>query len=187
MEKNALFDAVKFAVKAHHGQFRKGSMLPYIFHPLNVGRLLIEYNYPIDLVIAGFLHDTLEDTMVTVEEIENTFNKRIALLVENVSEKNKASSWENRKTETLENLRSAEADVLAVACADKLDNLRSMKKDFLTAGEELWRRFNRPREKQAWYYTSLASVFEERMKGISPFPMAAVFIREVKSFFVPTV
>jgi (p)ppGpp synthase/HD superfamily hydrolase len=183
MKGTALFEAIEFAVKAHHGQFRKGSTIPYIFHPLNVGRLLLEYNYPEELVIAGFLHDTVEDTPVTIEDIRNTFNERIAFLVGKVSEKNKADTWEKRKMETLQTLRKAQADVLALSCADKLDNIRSMIKDFLVMGDGLWKRFNRSREKQSWYYTNLAAVFKERIKEMPSFTMAQEFINEVKKLF----
>jgi (p)ppGpp synthase/HD superfamily hydrolase len=56
-----LFDAIEFATRAHEGQFRKGTRIPFIIHPLSVAKLLIEREFSEEVVIAGLLHDTLED------------------------------------------------------------------------------------------------------------------------------
>ena len=99
-----IFKAIEFAVKAHEGQYRKGTHIPYVFHPLNVARILLEYKYPQKIVIAGLLHDTIEDTPVTAADIKKAFSNNIAQLVIGASEKNKQDTWENRKTKTQTNL-----------------------------------------------------------------------------------
>jgi len=61
--------AIEFAAGAHRGQYRKGSKIPYNIHPLNVGKILIEHGCFDEVVIAGILHDTVEDTPVTLDNI----------------------------------------------------------------------------------------------------------------------
>ena len=178
-----IFKAIEFAVKAHDGQMRKGTPVPYVFHPFNVAKLLLDYKYPQELVIAGLLHDTIEDTPVTEEDIRKTFNNRIAQLVTGVSEKDKKDTWENRKKETIKKLKTAPHDILIISCADKLDNIRSIKKDYKELGEKLWDRFNQPGDKQKWYYTNLSQVFSERMKEFDKFPLAEEFVTEVTKVF----
>ncbi len=159
-----IFDAIEFAVKAHRGQFRKGSHVPYIVHPIGVSKLLIEAGCDEDLVIAGLLHDTLEDTPVTVEEIKLSFGEKIAAIVSSISEPDKKDTWEHRKNHTIETLKTAPIDNLLVECADKLDNVRAMRKDLALLGDDLWLRFKRGKDKQQWYYNSLKEAFSLRAK-----------------------
>jgi (p)ppGpp synthase/HD superfamily hydrolase len=178
-----LFDAIEFATNAHKGQLRKGSRLPYIYHPLAVGRILLEAGYETDIVIGGILHDTVEDTQVTIEEIASLFGERVAALVAGASEKNKADTWENRKRETIEKLDTADLGVCAVSCADKLDNIRSIRADIDVIGEEVWKRFKRSKESQKWYYTRLVPVFERRLTGEPHASLAALFRLETEKVF----
>jgi len=158
-----IFDAIEFAVKAHRGQFRKGSHVPYIVHPIGVSKLLIEAGCDEDVVIAGLLHDTLEDTPVTVQEIKLHFGEKIATIVESISEPDKTDTWEHRKTHTIEFLKTtAHVDSLLVECADKLDNIRAIRQDFARFGDNLWCRFKRGKDKQQWYYRALAEAFSLR-------------------------
>src|ERR1039457_2338264 len=96
-EKVILFDAVSFATEAHTGQFRKGTSIPYIIHPLNVGKILINCGCRIEMVIAGILHDTIEDTHVSLSDVLERYGVDVANLVEGVSEPDRSDSWENRK------------------------------------------------------------------------------------------
>ncbi len=157
-----IFDAIEFAVKAHRGQFRKGSHVPYIVHPIGVSKLLIEAGCDEDVVIAGLLHDTLEDTPVTVQEIKLSFGAKIAGIVEGISEPDKKDTWEHRKTHTIETLKTAPLDNLLVECADKLDNIRAIRKDLTRLSDGLWQRFKRGKDKQQWYYNSLMEAFSQR-------------------------
>ena len=178
-----IFKAITFAANAHSGQYRKGTQIPYIFHPLNVAQKLLLYNYPERIVIAGVLHDTIEDTPVTAEDIRREFNNVIAELVVGASEKNKKDTWKNRKTETLEKMMSAPHDLLILSCADKLDNIISINRDFRKSGNALWDRFNQPEEMQKWYYVSLARIFHKRIPEFDNFLMAEEFIAEVTGMF----
>ena len=91
-----LYDAIGLATKAHHSQVRKGTEIPYIVHPLAVAGLLIRSGCPEHMVIAALLHDVLEDTPVTVEEIRSHFGREVAELVMALSEPDKKAPWEER-------------------------------------------------------------------------------------------
>lgn len=151
----ALHNALIFAARAHHGQMRKGTDIPYIVHPFEVAQILSESGCGNTVIIAALLHDTLEDTNVTKEEILRLFGGEVLRLVTACSE-DKSKSWEARKQQTIDELRErADYETLLVAGADKLSNLRSMKVDLDEIGNELWKRFNRGRAQQSWYYGEL--------------------------------
>jgi (p)ppGpp synthase/HD superfamily hydrolase len=179
-----LYDAIELAARAHHGQVRKGTEIPYLVHPLAVAGILIRANCPEHLVIAGILHDTLEDTPVTLKEIQSPFGREVADLVVALSEPDKKPPWEERKTHTIEYLeQKATLDVLLVSVADKLDNMRAIREGLESAGEAFWLRFNRPRENQEWYYQRLAGVFERRISSGAGVALAHAFKLEVGRVF----
>jgi len=163
-----VFRAIDLAVKAHAGQYRKGTKIPYIIHPLNVAKIMIESECEETLVVAGLLHDTVEDTDVTLDDIQQAFGEEIARLVAAVSESDKSDTWENRKRQTIEHLKTAPMEVLLIECADKLDNIRAIREDHARVGESVWSRFARPKESQLWYYESLAAILDSRM-GNGPY------------------
>jgi (p)ppGpp synthase/HD superfamily hydrolase len=181
---STLYDAIELAAKAHHGQVRKGTEIPYIVHPLAVAGILIHATCPEHLVIAGILHDTLEDTPVTLEEIRSHFGREVADLVVALSEPDKQAPWEERKAHTLEYLEQmATPDVLLVAVADKLDNMRAIRAGLASDGAAFWLRFNRPRENQKWYYQRLADVFERRITAGAGVLLAQAFKLDVERVF----
>jgi len=160
MDKKKLFSAVKFATKAHDGQFRKGTNIPYIIHPLNVAKILIDNNCPIDTIVAGILHDTIEDTNVTLQEIGRKFGENVAKIVDGVTDHNQQNcEWGKRRRIKLKYLETAPADIMLVECADKLDNIRAIYEDYINLGESVWDRFKKPKKDQEWYYRSLVNVF----------------------------
>lgn len=179
-----IFDAIQYAVQKHRGQYRKGTAIPYVFHPVNVARTLIECECPLETVLAGILHDTVEDTDATLQEVESLFGARVAWLVEQVFEPDKGDNWENRKQHTLNHLRRMEDEqVLLLACADKLDNAASMDADYTRLGDALWERFNRGYEQQRWYYTQLAAIFTERLTTEPGKILAVRFAQQVEAIF----
>lgn len=178
-----LFEAIEFAVRAHAGQFRKGTRVPYIVHPMGVAKLLIETGYPETVVIAGLLHDTVEDTPVTIEEIRAQFGDEVAELVAAMTELPRSFTWEERKQDMLARLATAPPDVLALECADKLDNIREIQTDYARHGEATWARFNRPKLNQHWYYTSLAQRFLERVPDAPRDSLFYEFARTVENVF----
>ncbi len=178
-----LFEAIEFAVHAHRGHFRKGTGIPYIFHPLNVGRRLLELGCSSVVVVAGILHDTLEDTPTTFEDIRTRFGEDVANLVSFVSEPDKSDTWENRKKHTLMSLESASEEVLLIAVADKLDNIQSIQRALEWEGDGVWSRFNRPKEAQAWYYYNLVDVFQRRLTTESGLSLVEALQAEVTKVF----
>ncbi len=177
-----LFDAIEFAIHAHRGHFRKGTKIPYILHPLNVGRMLLESGCSVAVVVAGILHDTLEDTPITFEDIRTRFGEDVAILVSMVSEPDKSDPWENRKEHILRSLESASEDVLLIALADKLDNILSIQRALERDGDEVWSRFSRPKSAQAWYYQNLEEVFRRRIAkepGLSLYKILQVGVKQV--------
>ncbi|CEG27068.1 metal dependent phosphohydrolase [Bacillus sp. B-jedd] len=176
---NMIEKAFRVAGEAHDGQYRKLTKTPYITHPATVGIILQKYGYGEELIAAGILHDTAEDTDVTLEMIEMDFGSKVAEIVAGCSEPDKSLSWEERKEHTIEFLKGAPIEIRAVACADKLHNVRSIRYDVEKSGEEVWNRFKRGREKQEWYYRSLV----ESLGQQSSFEMLDEFAREVELLF----
>ena len=165
-----VFKAIKFVAEAHQGHYRKGTNIPYISHLMNVMKILCENGCDKEIITAGILHDVVEDTSVTIEQVEHLFGKRVATLVAGASEpehmrngKDEKTSWRLRKQHTIEFVtREATLEQLLVSCADKLDNAEAIRQDFARIGEKIWERFNAPKPDQQWYYTSLAAAFEQR-------------------------
>jgi (p)ppGpp synthase/HD superfamily hydrolase len=178
-----IFKAIEFAARAHSGQYRKGTKIPYIVHPLGVGKILIDFGSPEHLIVAGILHDTVEDTPVKLDEIKQTFGWNVADFVEAVSEPDKSDIWENRKKHTIEMLKSLSREAVILVLADKLDNIRAIREDLEINGEGIWVRFNRPREQQKWYYKNLAAVFTDRLTDEQLRNMLALFKDEVARVF----
>ena len=165
-----VFKAIKFVAEAHQGQYRKGTNIPYISHLISVMKILCQSGCDKEIITAGILHDVIEDTSVTIEQVERLFGKRVATMVTGASEpdhngngKDEKTSWRLRKQHTIEFVtREANLDQLLVSCADKLDNAVAIREDFVMVGEKLWERFNAPKSDQQWYYITLASAFEKR-------------------------
>lgn len=153
--------AIEFALNAHQGQVRKGTEIPYVTHPLALGIILAKVGCPDDVIVAGILHDVLEDTPVTLDDLKEAFGTTVANIVEGASEPDKSLPWEERKKHTLEFLGSASQEVRLVALADKLDNIEAMAADYERLGEALWDRFRRGRDDQKWYYEGLLQALRD--------------------------
>ena len=175
--------AIQLAAIAHRGQKRKGTDIPYITHPFGVGVLLCRAGCPEEVVIAGILHDTIEDTTLTLAEIRGEFGERVASTVEACSEPDKSLPWEERKRHTLEFLNSAPNDVRFVALADKLNNVRAISSDYRENGEGFWERFNRGKEDHKWYYQGLVAALKDDSGDQAYQELHSQFAREVKAVF----
>lgn len=154
--------AIIFATKAHAGQRRKVTDSPFIIHPLAVGCLLADAGEAEDVVVAGILHDTVEDTDVTLAEISEQFGEVVANHVAGCSE-NKELSWEERKKDTIELLETASEEVCLVTCADKIHNLQVSVDGIREEGEDFFVHFKRGYDDQKWYYGSIKHILLDRM------------------------
>ncbi len=159
--KNQIEEAIEVAAEAHQGQYRKGTDTPYITHPYAVGLILMEAGCTEAVIIAGILHDTVEDTDLTLEFIRERFGEDIANIVDGCSE-NKALRWRARKTERIEALKTASPEICTVTCADKLHNLRTIISEYDLIGDAVWDRFHGGVEDQAWYYRSILGAIADR-------------------------
>lgn len=173
-----LNEAIRYAVAQHEGQLRKGSTRPYIVHPLETMTILMGMGADTDLMIAGLLHDTIEDTGTTRREIEEKFGADVAALVAGHSE-DKEKSWQERKSAAIAHLRQADRRMKLLVMSDKVSNLRSMVLDQRELGEKLWERFNAPKERQKWYYTGILDALKELRED----PDAAPVYREMEDIF----
>lgn len=156
MAMNIKEEAMRFAIGAHKGQVRKNEKdKPMVIHPISVGKLLEEYGYDDGVVCAGYLHDVVEDTKYTIEDIKDNFGTDIANLVLNASEKDKSLSWEERKTRTIEEVKNLPIRSKLVICADKINNLEDLMLKFEKNGKRDFSAFKRGEDKQKWYYTNV--------------------------------
>ena len=160
--------AISFAAHAHQGTFRKAGGQPYIFHPLEVLNLVSLMTLDDEILCAAILHDTVEDTGVTIKDIEDQFGPRVAKMVGYETEdkrgnKNKEGTWVDRKRETIETIKKIDDIGAKMVClGDKVSNLRSFHLGLLQEGEEFWNHFNQKDPKMHyWYYNSLKDALSE--------------------------
>lgn len=155
--------AIAFAVKAHEGQPRKGTDIPYIFHPLEVGMIVSRITDDKEVIAAAVLHDTVEDcAQVTLADIRREFGDRVARIVGLESE-DKSKSWKERKAATVRMLKKETMrEAKLVALSDKLSNIRCFYADYIKLGEEFWQRFNmKDKRVQGWYYHGLCDALSD--------------------------
>jgi hypothetical protein len=147
-------EALQFATETHEihqKQKRKGKEIPFITHPLTVGLILARAGASENVIVAGILHDTIEDSSpehkVTRTIIAERFGHDVAELVDSVTETNKHLPWEERKRQALAHIETFSHDSLLVKSADVLANLREIIADRDQYGDEVWARFNAPKGK----------------------------------------
>lgn len=149
-----LEEAIQFAMDAHKGMYRKGTDRPYILHPIETLQILSSMDADTNLMVAGVLHDTIEDTDVTLLDIYDKFGVDVAALV-NGNTEDKRRVWYTRKLTTINQLPTENIRQKMLCIADKVSNLRSMYADYKAMGDDLWQRFNAPKEFQAWYFSKI--------------------------------
>lgn len=148
-------EAKLFATKAHAGQLRKSTKEAYITHPIRVAERLEDSGFSKELVAAGFLHDVVEDTPVTIEEIKRIFGDKVAAFVSAHTE-DKSKSWKERKQHTIDTVKIAHKNVKYLIVADKLDNLQDVETSLNKQGNAIWDHFNAGYRAQKWYNESIA-------------------------------
>lgn len=178
-----LDNAIVYATAVHSGQNRKGTDRPYITHPLEVMSILNHMKADPNLMIAGLLHDTVEDTETTIEDIVERFGDDVANLVGSHSE-NKELSWEERKTQAIEHARNADIRTKLLILADKVSNLRTMYADYKCVGEDLWTRFNAGKDMQSWYYSEIQDALSEMQNYIETESIYWEMVELYKDIFV---
>lgn len=182
---NILDRAIVFATEAHEGQYRKGTSIPYILHPLEAATIVGTMTTDNEVIAGAVLHDVVEDTDTTIDEIAELFGDRVAYLVDSESENKREnlsaeSTWKVRKQETLDHLKTAPIDVKMITLGDKLSNIRAINRDYTALGDALWQRFNqKDKNEHYWYYQSIADCLFE----LSEYPVYKEYCDLVKRTF----
>ena len=167
LDTSLLDRAIIFAVHAHSGTERRGKGFPYIVHPMEAVEIVATMTSDQELLAAAALHDTVEDTDVTVEQIRAEFGERIASLVASESDTLEAgvseeASWHARKQAAIDRLAAAPHDAKIVAIGDKLSNMRAIARDYEVQGDALWNLFHvKDRREHEWHYRGLAASLSE--------------------------
>lgn len=168
MEKDLFDEAVKFATEAHSGMIRKTTSIPFVLHPLEVACITATMTNDREVLAAALLHDTVEDTNTTIEDIQERFGDRVAAMVAAETENKRKDlppeeTWRIRKEESLEHIRNTDnLDLKKLWLADKLANIRSFYRAYLEQGDDLWKQFHQSDPaQQAWYYRTVAEYTSE--------------------------
>lgn len=159
--------AILFATNAHHGTERRGKGFPYIIHCLEAMTIVATITKEPELLAAAVLHDTIEDTDVTEEELREKFGERITQLVIAETDKKKTDdgktlTWQERKLRDMENLKNESREAKIVTLGDKLSNMRAIARDYRTIGDEVWQIFRiKDKATHAWRYQGLRDALSE--------------------------
>lgn len=178
--------AIIFAAKMHSGATRKGTNIPYIVHPIEAAAIVATMTDDEEIIAAAVLHDVIEDTEATEDDLLARFGRRITELVLDESEDKRRNfpaelTWKVRKQETITFLET-KADTAAkmLALADKLSNIRAIYRDQCIIGDKVWERFNeKDKRMHAWMYRSIAKALEE----LRDHPTYQEYVRLVQTVF----
>ncbi len=161
--------AIRFSIKTHEvyqKQKRKGKDIPYVVHPLIVGLILARVGASEDVVAAGILHDTIEDSIpdkkVSRDMLAKKFGANVADMVVSVSEPSKDLPWTDRKKGALKRIETFSHDSLLVKSADIISNASDLIDDYEKDGEQVFARFNAPKENILRHYLEAITAIIER-------------------------
>jgi len=164
---NLFEEAVIYSTVMHAGKKRKGTSTPYILHPLEVSQIISTMTDDIEVICAGVLHDVVEDTDGTIEEIGLRFGERVAQIVSSDTEPKyenlpREASWKLRKEDSITRLKNTnDIAVRMLWLADKLSNIRFIAQKFGETGDAVWSLFNQKDSgMHRWYYKSIAEILE---------------------------
>lgn len=154
------FEAIRFASEKHKNQIRKLAPFPYMVHIYEVVQILRENGADEETLIGAVLHDTVEDTGTSLDEIREKFGDNVATLVSYVTE-DKSMPYVERKHEHAQRLAKGPVQAKMIKCADSLSNLRAIYLDEKYMGENIWNAFNSSKENiQTHYYDSIKAFKE---------------------------
>ena len=161
--------AFEYAAAVHAADLRKGTKAPYLSHLLEVCAIVIRYGGNEDTAIAALLHDTAEDHggHPRLVDIQRNFGNRVAAIVEECTDSTvrPRQSWELRKRNYVKHVPEASKGGLLVSAADKLSNVRTILAEHYVVGDEVYKRFKRPKRRTLWYYNALSRAFTTHLGG----------------------
>jgi len=167
LDSTLLDKAIIFAVKAHANMERRGKGFPYIVHPLEAVEIVSTITSDQHLLAAAVLHDVIEDTDCTEEQLRKEFGDRIADLVVSESDvyiggESSEESWHRRKEEAINRILNSSYESKIVAMGDKLSNMRAIARDYFKMGDSLWNIFHEKRRSEhEWHYRGLAMALSQ--------------------------
>jgi (p)ppGpp synthase/HD superfamily hydrolase len=203
--------ALVLAALVHERAARKGTVVPYVIHPVHVATLLVRHGYGEALQTAAVLHDVLEDVeygdgrlQLAIRSafpraglpdrilapdayrpqfdrfVADEFGGEVMELVRGVTEEKNdgqaSRAWRDRKSHTVEHLRTAPDGVVVLKAGDALHNVRSILEDVEHHGADVLNRFKAAPSDTLWYYRSIAETVSERL---GPVPLAGELQRAV--------
>jgi (p)ppGpp synthase/HD superfamily hydrolase len=140
-------EALETARRAHAGQIRNGSGgMPYVEHPRTVAALLAEHGYGEEVLAAALLHDVVEDSDLTVDDLRQRFGEPIVELVAALSDDESIDDYAARKREHRGRVAAADGDALAIYGADKLANATTLRNAYAHQGTAVAGEFKVPLE-----------------------------------------
>lgn len=155
--------AMRLAARAHKDQVRKESDLPYISHPAMVALILVKHGFGDEVIAAALVHDTVEDTPVTPEELRRELGDEVADMVASVTN-NDSLSWDEKKLAYIETVRRGSEGAKAVATADKIHNAQSLIAAHREQGSAVWSHFKAGKEKKIWFEEAMLAMLKEEWK-----------------------
>ena len=176
--------AIGFAARAHEGQRRKIGKVPYIAHPFAVGMILQQMGCSESIVAAGLLHDTVEDTRVTLDDIRREFGDEVAEIVDGCTEPpKKGAKWEERKLYMIQTLRDAPLGVKLVTATDKYHNLVHTLNSRKGLGKSIWKKFGGSKGNQAWYFRTVLESITVNVPEPEDYPIFARLAEVIDELF----
>ena len=167
----ALARGLAFALAAHGAQTRKGTRIPYVSHLLQVSGLVLEHGGDMVQATAALLHDVVEDTPATLEEVTAEFGAEVAAIVADCTDTqgDEAPShkrpWLERKQGYVRRLAGVPGRSALVVGCDKLHNMRTLVASLVGEGPGVLARFNAPPEQQRWLHGELLSLLRGKVPG----------------------
>ena len=148
--------ALSFAIRAHAGQMRKSEKdKPYVIHPIIVGLILKKYGFDDNVVAAGYLHDVVEETDYTIDDIARLFGGDVASLVMTATEVDSSLSWKERKTQQIKATANMPKRNAAIICADKIANVEDLRMERRKNGGVDYSNFRADESEQRWFFESM--------------------------------
>ncbi len=157
--------AVQFSFRAHRKQKRKGTDIAYVSHPMIVGLILARLRAGSEVVIAGILHDIIEDTEYHKKDLRNLFGGNVANLVEEVSETDRDLPYRERKERAAAKLYGVSDEAVLIKAADVLSNMTDLESDLRQKGEDGFNIFHIEKNKKIKQIERVVKILISRLEN----------------------
>jgi (p)ppGpp synthase/HD superfamily hydrolase len=169
-------DAYELLIFKHGGQHQKVNGRPYVEHPISVASDVREAGFDSGMVAAALLHDIVEDSDVTVDEVRERFGDQVAKLVDAMTDLSEVKPFERRMALHRERVVATGPEAAAIFAADKLNNVRALRAAYAEDGEEVAERFVQPLDTKLRVWVADAEMVSRHAAAV---PYAEVLEDEV--------